>query len=45
MDYKYARAATDLEIKMWIRFHYKEWMKNGSPVDSNLVDMVITKPE
>ncbi len=45
MDYKYARAATDLEIKMWIRFHYKEWMKDGSPVDSNLVDMVISKPE
>lgn len=28
MDYDYARAATDLELKMWIRFHYKEWKKN-----------------
>jgi hypothetical protein len=28
MDYDYARAATDLELKMWIRFHYREWKKN-----------------
>lgn len=36
MEYDYARAATDLEMKMWIRFHYKEWIKaidsTGIPV-------------
>lgn len=45
IDYKYARAATDLELKMWIKYNYKDWLKNGKPVDSNLVDMVISKPE
>lgn len=45
MAYDYARAATDLEIKMWIKYNYKDWLKNGKPVDSNLVDMVISKPE
>ncbi len=24
----YARTATDLEIKMWIRYNYKTWMKH-----------------
>lgn len=24
----FARAATDLEIKMWIKYNYKEWIKN-----------------
>jgi len=28
MPYDYARTATELELKMWIRFHYKEWIKN-----------------
>lgn len=28
MDTEYARAATDLELKMWIRTHYKQWKKN-----------------
>jgi hypothetical protein len=27
MPYEYARAATDLELKMWIRSHYKTYMK------------------
>jgi len=26
MDYDFARAATDLEIKMWIRNNYKEYL-------------------
>ena len=28
MPYDYARSATELELKMWIRFAYKQWMKN-----------------
>ncbi len=27
MPYDYARTATDLEIKMWIRYNYREWIK------------------
>jgi len=27
MPYDYARTATDLELKMWIRSHYREYMK------------------
>lgn len=27
MPYEYARTATDLELKMWIRSHYKSYMK------------------
>lgn len=27
MPYDFARAATDLEIKMWIRYNYREWIK------------------
>jgi hypothetical protein len=26
MPYDFARTATDLEIKMWVREHYKQWM-------------------
>lgn len=28
MPYDYARTATELELKMWIRFAYKQWMRN-----------------
>lgn len=27
MPYDYARTATDLEMKMWVRSHYREWLK------------------
>lgn len=27
MPFDYARAATDLELKMWIRYNYKQWLK------------------
>ncbi len=41
MPYDYARTATDLELKMWIRYNYKQWMKNGAkppyPVDSAII--------
>jgi hypothetical protein len=26
MEYDFARLATDLEIKMWIRYNYREWI-------------------
>ena len=31
MPYDYARNATDLEMKMWIRSSYKAWMKKNMP--------------
>jgi len=33
MPYDYARSATDLEIKMWIRSNFREWIKN-QPADT-----------
>lgn len=27
MPYDYARTATDLEIKMWIKYNYRQWIK------------------
>jgi hypothetical protein len=27
MAYDFARTATDLELKMWIRDNYREWLK------------------
>ncbi len=31
MEYKFARSATDLEIKMWIRQNYKDYLKPKKP--------------
>jgi hypothetical protein len=28
MSYDYARTASDLEVKMWIKYNYKEWMQS-----------------
>ena len=39
MPYDYARTATDLELKMWIRYNYKQWMKN--PVIIHVPDSLI----
>lgn len=45
MPYDYARAATELEMKMWIRTHYREWIKTidstGLPV---INDDLLKKP-
>ncbi|MCB9047738.1 MAG: carboxypeptidase-like regulatory domain-containing protein [Chitinophagales bacterium] len=45
MPYDYARAATDLEMKMWIRYHYREWLKvidsTGIPrINDSLVEQI-----
>lgn len=32
MDYEFARHAGDLELKMWIRTNYKEWVLNRRPI-------------
>ncbi len=45
MEHKFARAATELELKMWIKYNYRSWRKNGSPVDSNLYHIEVNKPE
>ncbi|RYD59534.1 MAG: carboxypeptidase-like regulatory domain-containing protein [Sphingobacteriales bacterium] len=34
MDTEYARAASDLELKMWVRTNYKQWRKN--PIIPNI---------
>jgi len=31
MEYSFARAATDLELKMWIRGNYKDYLKPPAP--------------
>ncbi len=31
MEYKFARTATDLELKMWIRQNYKDYLKPKKP--------------
>jgi len=43
MPADYARAATDLEIKMWIKYNYKEWMKH--PVMPPKIDMPDTNED
>lgn len=34
LPYDFARAATELELKMWIRSNYKEWAKQHAAPDS-----------
>lgn len=34
MPYDYARTASDLEIKMWIRTNFREWIQNPANTDS-----------
>ncbi len=31
MDYEYARVATELEIKMWIKYNFQDYLKKGKP--------------
>lgn len=31
MDYDYARVATELEIKMWIKYNFQDYLKKGKP--------------
>lgn len=39
MPYDYARTATELELKMWIRYSYRQWLKNPliPHLDSNSI--------
>jgi hypothetical protein len=39
MPYDYARAASDLEVKMWIRTNFKEWM-HKQQLDSTQKEIV-----
>lgn len=34
IDYEFARSATDLEIKMWVRNNYKQWLKGSQDAQS-----------
>jgi len=39
MPYDYARVASELELKMWIRDHYREWMKHPQyPIAQKVAD-------
>lgn len=38
MPYDYARAASDLEIKMWVRFYHKEWLQKISKTGLPTID-------
>lgn len=33
MPFDYARTATELEMKMWIRYHYRNWIKTVDSTD------------
>jgi hypothetical protein len=47
MPQDYARTATDLEIKMWIKYNYKEWIKKPfvlPPVIPNETTDTLKKP-
>ena len=37
MPYDFARTATDLEIKMWIRSNYKQWIKKDTAVTTEAI--------
>lgn len=39
MPYDYARVATELELKMWIRTNYKAWLKDGKPIPVTMDDI------
>lgn len=43
MPYDYARAASELELKMWIRINYREWVAKGMPMPKIAADTVVQK--
>ena len=43
MPYDYARAASELELKMWVRNNYREWLAKGRPVPKITTDTVLKK--
>ena len=42
MPYDFARAASELELKVWVREQYQEWLKNPfiPAIDSTLIDNI-----
>lgn len=40
MSYDYARTASDLEVKMWIKYNYRQWIKH--PYVPDLPDVEFT---
>lgn len=43
MPVDYARAASDLELKMWIRLNFREWKAKGMPMPTIQADSVSVK--
>ena len=43
MPYDYSRAASDLELKVWIRDNFKDWVAKGRPVPNIAVDSTLQK--
>lgn len=45
MPFDYARAASELEIKMWIRTNFRDWLAKGRPVpDIRFIDSLNRTP-
>lgn len=44
MPVDYARNASDLELKMWIRTNYREWKAKGMPMPKVAADTLAAKP-
>ena len=43
VPYDYARAASELEFKMWIRTNYREWIAKGRPIPHIVADSTFQK--
>ena len=43
VPYDYARAASELEFRMWIRENYREWLAKGKPMPNIITDTLISK--
>lgn len=44
MPVDYARSASDLELKMWIRLNYREWKAKGMPMPVIQTDSMAVTP-
>jgi hypothetical protein len=45
MPVDYARTASELELKMWIRLNFREWKSKGMPMPGLRTDSVTVKSE
>jgi hypothetical protein len=38
MEYAYARTASDLEVKMWIKYNFQDYNKKKNNVDLDILN-------